>query len=261
MLPLDALKSMDLMIATPCYASTVTATYAKSLFKLAYDCAKMGTNISLELRSESMVTTSRNRLVAQFLLNPNFTHLIWIDADVEFTSEAVARLLLADRDVVCGVYPLKRFEWPPGGLPGGMTREKFEHMYTPYPFNVLDEKLVSDEEGFGEVREATTGFMCIKRAVLERMVEAYPDLHYLPDDSPSADITSKSYLFFDTMHEKSSGRYLSEDYAFCTRWRAIGGKVWIDIHSKLNHQGQCNWRGDLYGSLQNGGARQWNRNP
>ena len=32
-----------------------------------------------------------------------------------------------------------------------------------------------------EVREAPTGFMCIKRQVSDRPIEAYPDMRYVPD--------------------------------------------------------------------------------
>ena len=51
------------------------------------------------------------------------------------------------------------------------------------------------------------------------------------------------------MVDPDSGRYLSEDYAFCRRWRDIGGKVFIDINSKLDHQGQHVWRGNFRAHL------------
>jgi hypothetical protein len=51
------------------------------------------------------------------------------------------------------------------------------------------------------------------------------------------------------MVHPETGRYLSEDYAFCHRWRAIGGKVWVDLECKLMHLGQHLFRGDLAESL------------
>jgi hypothetical protein len=57
------------------------------------------------------------------------------------------------------------------------------------------------------------------------------------------------WLFFDCMVDPDSGRYLSEDYAFCRRWIDIGGKVWVDLQCKLLHLGQHNFRGDLAESL------------
>jgi hypothetical protein len=49
--------------------------------------------------------------------------------------------------------------------------------------------------------------------------------------------------------DPDSGRYLSEDYAFCRRWRDIGGKLWVDLKCKLMHLEQHNFRGDLAESL------------
>ena len=86
-------------------------------------------------RGDSLVTRCRNDCVAIFLANSRFTHLFFIDADIGFTPEAAFRLLLADRDVAAGVYPLKRETWPPGGVPQGTTRARFEALYQRYTVN------------------------------------------------------------------------------------------------------------------------------
>ena len=83
------------------------------------------------------------------------------------------RLLLADRDVAAGVYPMKSFNWPAEGLPAATTREQFEVKYTDYPFNPINHgasqvSQFADSDGFVEVAEAPTGFMVIKRHVLLR---------------------------------------------------------------------------------------------
>jgi hypothetical protein len=56
------------------------------------------------------------------------------------------------------------------------------------------------------------------------------------------------------MVHPQSGRYLSEDFTFCHRWRAIGGKVWVDLECKLMHLGQHLFRGDLATSLRVAGG-------
>ena len=45
------------------------------------------------------------------------------------------------------------------------------------------------------------------------------------------------YSFFDTVHDPDDNRYLSEDYTFCRRWQKIGGEIWLDPNTKLNHIG------------------------
>jgi hypothetical protein len=41
------------------------------------------------------------------------------------------------------------------------------------------------------------------------------------------------------------GTYLSEDFAFCKRWTDMGGEIWADLSSKLNHIGPMAFCGDL----------------
>ncbi len=249
MLPLDALKSMKVMLATPCYGFGSAPQYTISIFRLAVEAVNAGLPINLQMGiGDSLVTRARNRLVSTFLSDPNATHLFFVDADVGFTPEGFARILLADRDVCAGVYPIKRYEWPEA-LPEGMTRDLFEAAYTPYPFNVLNNRLVSDPEGFAEVKEAPTGFMCIKREVFRRLREAYPDRDYIPEDPAPNQMPGTHFTFFDNMIEPESRRLLSEDYAFCRLWRDIGGKVFVDLHSKLAHVGVNTWRGDLHQHL------------
>jgi hypothetical protein len=62
------------------------------------------------------------------------------------------------------------------------------------------------------------------------------------------DIDNYHYQFFDTMVDET-GRYLSEDYAFCRRWQAIGGKIHADMNSCLTHHGQYLYQGNLFESL------------
>jgi hypothetical protein len=52
------------------------------------------------------------------------------------------------------------------------------------------------------------------------------------------------YALFDCMIDPETGVYLSEDYAFCRRWRAIGGEIWLDLESKLTHTGSYSFRGN-----------------
>jgi hypothetical protein len=182
------------------------------------------------------------------MADTRWTHLFWIDADIGFEPDAALRLLLAGRDVVAGVYPLKEDGWPAGGLrealPAGSTRADFEARHARFPANAYVGARTVDADGFVEVLDAPTGFMLIARSVFERLAEARPDLRYTPE--PSRDAAAQAwphYRFFDLLAEPGNGRYLSEDYAFCRRWQALGGKVHIDAQSDLAHQGLRTYTG------------------
>ena len=86
------------------------------------------------------------------------------------------------------------------------------------------------------------------------LIEAYPEpaLHAGRPARPPAG--ALHWRFFDCMVDPDSGRYLSEDYAFCRLWRDIGGKVLVDLECKLNHLGQHMYRGDLAGGLAGAGV-------
>ena len=45
-------------------------------------------------------------------------------------------------------------------------------------------------------------------------------------------------LFLETIKD---GRRWAEDYAFCRRWRALGGKIWIDPEARMLHAGRKEW--------------------
>jgi hypothetical protein len=99
--------------------------------------------------------------------------------------------------------------------------------------------------GFATGVFAGAGFLLIKRGVLERMAAAYPETRYTASHnqaSPSA--SPNQYALFDCMIEPETGHYLSEDYTFCHRWRALGGKVWLDTQSRLMHTGPREYIGD-----------------
>jgi hypothetical protein len=135
MLPESALKSMNVLFATPCYISAVSMNYVVSLFGMTLDAGQLGLPCTLHMHSESLITRGRNNIVRKFLAEEKFTHLFWIDSDIAFNAASVFRLLLADRDVAAGAYPMKSFKWPDEGISGGMTYKQFQLRHTDYPFN------------------------------------------------------------------------------------------------------------------------------
>lgn len=258
MLPDTALKEMRVLFATPCYISAVSMNYVTSMFQLAVHASRFELDCALHMHSESLITRGRNQIVTKFLSDESFTHLFFIDSDVVFYPQSVCRILLADRDVAAAVYPVKKLNWPEGGLPPNTTLEDLHLNYNQYAFNPLksgNDRISEfvDADGLVEVAEAPTGFMCIKRAVFLKLIEKYPNLNYTPDGPPGHPLAHLHWRFFDCMIDPDTGRYLSEDYAFCRLWREIGGKVWVDVDTYLGHLGQHLYEGNLFESLRRQG--------
>ena len=255
MLDLTALRQIRPFVATPNYGGTLSSVYVQSLLGLVNLAWTHGFSMQTRfLDGDSLITRARNRLVAEFMADSRWTHLFWIDADVGFQPEAALRLLLSGHDVVAGVYPLKNDGWPAQGLasalPAGTTRADFEALHAKFPMNPMEGIRTADANGFIEVRDAPAGFMLIARAVFDRLAEHLPDLRYTPGPNDEQAAAGRPhYRFFDTLAEPGNGQFLSEDFAFCRRWREAGGQVFIDTRSDLTHQGQRSYCGNLARTL------------
>lgn len=248
------LQTIYPLIVTPSHDGKFFQNYVSSMLDLTGRAQQAGMPLQVLLhQGESLITRARNNCVANFLEHPNYTHLFWIDADIGFSAESAFRLLSSGYDVCAGVYPLKREQWPPQGVPAGTTQQSFETNYTRYPVNTDPPAdggalvLTVQPDGFIQLREAPTGFMVIKRSVFETLMAAYPDYQYI-SDSPGEE-GKIHYRFFDVAVDPVSRRYLSEDYGFCRLWSAVGGAVYVDAQSNLTHHGYKTYRGDFATSL------------
>ncbi len=255
MLAREYLRQARPLILTPCYGGMVTSEYTTSALKLAAAMVADGMQGKIRLwPGSSLITRTRNEGLVNFLSDPNLTHVVWIDADIGFEAKAVFRLLLANKDVIAGAYPQKHFWTVPQDVSAKLTPRERAAAQLRYPVNGARPDgsmlpLEVDEDGLLEVAEAPTGFMCIKRSVFDKMMEAYPDLKYVPDGPADPRNRDYYYRFFDVMVERETNRYLSEDFAFCRRWRDIGGTVFIDTTARLSHVGTYAYNGDFETTL------------
>jgi hypothetical protein len=255
MLDPSELRQFFPVVVSPSHDGKYFQNYVTSLLNFAIEAERTGMRMQVLFhQGESLVTRARNNCVAQFLANPNWTHLFWIDADIGFSAQAAFRLLLSGYDISAGVYPLKRENWPAEGVPAGTTQQQFEATFTRYTVNAKASETTSQVElevqpdGFMKMTEAPTGFMVIKRAVFERLIASYPELNYVPDSIGEID-RGLHYRFFDVMVDPETRRYLSEDYGFCRLWSGLGESIYIDANSNLSHQGAKMYRGDFANSL------------
>ncbi|WP_321800274.1 hypothetical protein [Caballeronia sp. J97] len=244
-----------LYIATPSYGGCAATCYINGLLDLLSSGPQHGLAFTVGFNNfESLITRARNAMAANFLADERFTHLMWIDSDIGFTAADVLRLVQADRPVAAGVYPMKVDGWPQSGLnealPAGTRRADFQTRFGRFPVSTKVAADAPDADGFLEVVDAPTGFMLIKREVLLDLKQHFAELRYKPYASDSNFAASAGnddchYAFFDTMIDSETGRYLSEDYAFCRRMAVLGVRPVIDTRSRLVHQGSMKFEGDF----------------
>ena len=243
-------EQIHLVVATPCFGGQVSSIYAGSIFRLQRALhAKSNVDLKVQLRDgDALITRARANLVTLFLDDPAATHLLFVDADIGFTPEQVFRLIESGADVVAGVYPIKRINWEKARRALESKRPDVLGASLDYVLEIDDPERVTVVRGFTRVRYAGTGFLMIRRHVLERMC-AHPDyasLQFFREHSHDALTGSPNrFALFDCMIDAKSGTYLSEDFAFCRRWTDIGGEIWADLESNLDHVGPSIFHGDV----------------
>jgi len=248
-------ERQSLFIATPCYGGMVHVSYMQSIIALTRTLDEHDVDYSIVTMSgESLITRARNSLVAQFL-GSDCTHLFFIDSDISFSPESVLRMLSFDKEAVCGAYPGKKIVWDRVLEKGDEFKSiaELRAKCLNYNFEIYTENTTPTEptkisitNGFIKVSSVGTGFMLLKRSVFEKMKVAYPE-RYVSDLRAYINDATKDnfYLFFECMVDGTSKRYLSEDYAFCRKWGAIGGEIWLDVVSPRGHTGSHCYQGHL----------------
>lgn len=250
----DDLRQKKLFVATPCYGGQALGLYMKACLDLQATCIQYGIECRFSfIFNESLITRARNYLVDEFLRS-GCTHLLFIDADIQFDPRDVIALLALDLDISGGPYPKKSINWTniynavksnlnnPNFTPASLDQITGDYVFNPVPgtttFKVTEPV---------EVLEIGTGFMMVKREVFPVYAEKYPELHYKPDHVGQANFDGSRYIhaYFDTIIDPESHRYLSEDYMFCQNARKIGYKVWLCPWMKTTHVGTYGFQGDI----------------
>lgn len=194
------------MLATTVYDSP-DASYAFSIARSREALHQEGIQTAyLLLQGNCHVDDARNTVVRDFL-DSDCTDLVFLDADVSWRPEHLTALCGFDCDVVGGVYPYRRDT----GL-SGMPVRSLSGMFTA-------------ENGLLEVEGLPTGFLRIRRGVLEKMA-AKAEKFRKDSDGPIP-------LLFE--RDIFNGGRRGGDIGFCMKWREMGGHVYAAADLRLGH--------------------------
>lgn len=193
--------------------------------------ATMGNGAFIELARNTMV---------QMFLESECTHLFFIDGDLQFESRAFVGALLADKPIVAGAY--RRRQEP----------ENYPIVVAPDP---QTGGLWLKEGGFLQCKRVPTGFLCIRRDVIEDMVA---DSNIGAINTTTGKIVKKMqqpdskdwkeipWLFYTKFDEND--HYVGEDFSFCDDyvkkygemipvwpdWDFVHGGYKCNLHNYLN---------------------------
>ena len=246
-----------IFIGTPCYGGMIAADYFKSCMRLVALAATKKIELQFAtIGNESLITRARNTLV-QLFMDGDYTHLLFIDADLAFDPQAVIRMLDFDKDIISVPYPMKTMSWDKiwrrlkskeGAVNDANDLAKAGFTF---PVKVQDPNSITVEKGLMELTHAPTGCMLIKRRVFKKMIEEFPHLEIFQPTNINGKEEKKDnmYNLFDTLHDPKTKRYFGEDFGFCQRWSDIGGKVYAYIDDYITHVGEYSYCGKFKDDL------------
>ena len=261
-IPIEELREKKIFVATPMYGGMCSGMYSKA----CCDLATLSTKYQMDLKffylfNESLIPRARNYLVDEFLRAEEYTHLMFIDADIHFDPNDVLTLAALDKDIIGGPYPKKCIAWEKvrNAVDTGLADEDptvLEQYTGDYVFNPVENTHKIQVAEPVDVLEIGTGFMLIKREVFDDFKEAYPQFAYTPDHNRSEHFSGdrEIHAYFDTVIDSDaylgeisgkSNRYLSEDYFFCQFVRRLGYKIYLCPWMKLGHMGSYVFSGSM----------------
>ena len=219
-------------------------------------------------KSDSLITRARNNLLAKAMADTEMTHILFIDNDLMWNPMNILKMILAEKGIIGGIYPLKKYDWSRliGDDPSKNWIEECLHkrnqslLKTYVPDDVMiQSKLLSFnvnylgnhleiDENLAKVRHIPTGFMLIQRSTIEKMHETFTETKYTDDVGFLTPEENKfAYALFECGVRE--GHYFSEDWMFCERWTQLEGDIWADVSISLTHTGIEDYRGSYIASL------------
>lgn len=226
------LEGLYVQIATPSLDKSYSEDYMLSLMNTKTVLEHHGARFEwLRYPGCSDLPHARAKILAKFTDHPQSTHLMKIDADMGWEPSDIVRLVVSNRDFAAGIgckkklpleYCVGNFSDKDGSLEACL-------------FKKTGDQLVGYPKSVG------TGFVMITKSCALRLRHEYPELRYT-DRFDKQDV----WALYDPVIIEGQNGYRArhfDDFAFCHRWRKIGGTIAVfpDIH--LKHEGTYTFEG------------------
>jgi len=250
-------NKVKIIIGTPCFGGMIHNGYFQSMIELAANFTKLNLHYEvLTIGNESLIQRARNGIVAKFMSDPISTHLMFIDADITFSWIHIVKLLISGKELSGGCYPKKAFNWDkikhqsvknPKMHEDELMAKSLDYVFNPIYHQEGENVVIKLNNGMVQVKDIGTGFMLINKSVITKMMKKYPETKFMNNVAGYGQTNTNDYFYalFDCCIDPVSRVYLSEDYLFCKRWIELGGELWVDLGTNLNHTGIIDYKGCL----------------
>lgn len=217
----------NILLCLPAYGNIVSTATFNTTHALAQCFVQKGIGVGVTAFSYPEVSEARNILLTGWYdLLPQSTHMLFIDSDMGFTPDLVLEMLQFGEPMVGALYTRKCLpvQWAASGMGTEFTERRGNFM---------------------KVAGLGMGCFLIRRDAIDIMLKQMPELSDTRMEFHAAkDILTGGRMIraFDGMDSPDGSGRLSEDLAFCARWRQCGGDVWAAIGHEVEHVGAYSYK-------------------
>ncbi len=258
---------MKVIIATPVYGETISTGCHVSILDAIRFFAREFPHIGFttHVLSTSFFPMARNVLASIFLSDRDATHILFVDPDMSFSPELVAKMLAFGKPVVGAIYPEKAADFEafrramqrsPNTLHGQLqsVRYVFDGDAIVGRKAKDGKKEIEVVDGFVQVTRAGTGLMLIAREALETMAARMPELWIAEPKEWLRKMglaEGVGYIQCFDMVPGDDGSHTGSDVAFSDRWvKGCGGEIWSCVDEAIIRVGAQNYVGHFLTHVQ-----------
>lgn len=248
---------LHVLIGLPSFRGMVMVNTTGSLLRLVSLFAEIGITCNFVNVDSAEVTRARNMMATHMMQHPEFSHLLFIDDDMGFEADAIVDLIRANKDIIGCVCPKREINLEKiyAAAQRGESLESAITEGMAFVTRHLPNAKVEIKDGLCQVAGIGMAVTLIKRQVFQEMIDKELVTHTPVPEAAGKDTFGNThhYGFFDPLIDSQVGSTLSEDLAFCERWRVkLGGEIWALTSRKISHIGMYDYAGTYLTRLQSG---------
>lgn len=243
-----------ILIASPTYDGSVRREYMRSVMLLTEALRSRGLGWELLLEPATLLHTMRSVMASLVVQEQRFSHLLFVDTDLDFQPASVLKMLEADQEVIGCAYPYRTIPLHEPVKGGAQTLRQLIAARVPYAVSLPEGVTKIDVvNGICEVASIGTGLLLIRRTALESLVAAGAVMRFVTT-FPYSQWYGHSHYHGFFSHLQAEDRDYGEDYSFCRRWRgACGGLIHALVTDEVAHIGPMPVLGSYSERLRAGG--------
>jgi hypothetical protein len=240
----------NVLICLPTHHDDVHINFAFSLMETARALTDANCGFQTMHVGSSHIIRARNFFASYFVAHPEFSHLLFLDTDMQFPPQAVMKLLAANKCVAGVAYPYRRLDLDQriDESDHGLSMREWLEKHADYTVRLRtsEDGRAHVVDGFVEAEHVGTGIFLARRDAFD-VAKPFTQRYEPPEQYREALPSGEFYGFFDTIEEQ--GHYLSEDLSFCRRVRLGGAAVWALVDQTVVHYGASEVAGQYLRAL------------